>query len=425
MLVDVRHEATHNELPSLALLRLAAERALDWLRASYWQRQADHVTSEHARIRQLLQVGRNAKLHVPCHTRRGLSNTTVMIGSLRSRCLCITCGWAGRRPEAGGKAEDANPPWLESARQDYCGVRRAAAEKLFTHGGSQPVADVDSDAASDGAGAFAEAAAEVTAGEAPADGYQAAEGKRQRQRLLGELREAVPAAAARLLTDPLLNGSFCDPPRDAAGRPADSAANAAVHECSPPREPVTDLSSRTSEQEHELRVTAEVWRTAMATLAQQWTSLPALLAAGAVERLLKAVEAGTVDEAERWVAWLTALLQTEQSPASPQKGGSRKQSPSQAAKRKRADSALQLPPETAQPLWTPTPDQAADLVKRCLTAAAGAGAASARWQDMLGSIIPALTAATRPQEDTRLGELAQKACCACHVSLLRCGILRC
>ena len=56
MLVDIRHEATHNELPSLALLRLAAGHALDWLRASYWQRQAEHVAAEHARIRQLLQA---------------------------------------------------------------------------------------------------------------------------------------------------------------------------------------------------------------------------------------------------------------------------------------------------------------------------------------------------------------------------------
>ena len=56
MLVDIRHEATHNELPSLALLRVAAGRALDWLRASYWQRQADHIAAEHSRIRQLLQV---------------------------------------------------------------------------------------------------------------------------------------------------------------------------------------------------------------------------------------------------------------------------------------------------------------------------------------------------------------------------------
>ncbi len=36
LLVDLRHEATHNELPSLQVLRLAAQQALAWLRANYW-----------------------------------------------------------------------------------------------------------------------------------------------------------------------------------------------------------------------------------------------------------------------------------------------------------------------------------------------------------------------------------------------------
>ena len=56
MLVDVRHEATHNELPTLALLRLAAAAALDWLRSGYWQRQAEHLASSLDRVRALLQV---------------------------------------------------------------------------------------------------------------------------------------------------------------------------------------------------------------------------------------------------------------------------------------------------------------------------------------------------------------------------------
>ncbi|KAJ1636785.1 Las1-like protein, partial [Pavlovales sp. CCMP2436] len=34
--VELRHEATHNALPSLACLRLASEHALSWLHASYW-----------------------------------------------------------------------------------------------------------------------------------------------------------------------------------------------------------------------------------------------------------------------------------------------------------------------------------------------------------------------------------------------------
>lgn len=55
MLVDLRHEATHNELPSLPLLRLAAHQALAWLRACYWQAQADQLAASEARYRQLLQ----------------------------------------------------------------------------------------------------------------------------------------------------------------------------------------------------------------------------------------------------------------------------------------------------------------------------------------------------------------------------------
>lgn len=35
-LVDIRHSATHGELPTLQLLRMAADRALHWLVTSYW-----------------------------------------------------------------------------------------------------------------------------------------------------------------------------------------------------------------------------------------------------------------------------------------------------------------------------------------------------------------------------------------------------
>lgn len=56
MLVDLRHEATHNELPSLPLLRVAACQALAWLRASYWQAQSDQLAFCASRARQLLQV---------------------------------------------------------------------------------------------------------------------------------------------------------------------------------------------------------------------------------------------------------------------------------------------------------------------------------------------------------------------------------
>ena len=56
ILVDIRHEASHNELPSLALLRLGAATALAWLSQSYWQQQADHLTLRKSQIHELLQV---------------------------------------------------------------------------------------------------------------------------------------------------------------------------------------------------------------------------------------------------------------------------------------------------------------------------------------------------------------------------------
>ena len=39
VLVDIRHDATHQELPALPLLLAAAEAALGWLEAHYWERQ--------------------------------------------------------------------------------------------------------------------------------------------------------------------------------------------------------------------------------------------------------------------------------------------------------------------------------------------------------------------------------------------------
>ncbi|KXZ45664.1 hypothetical protein GPECTOR_52g62 [Gonium pectorale] len=53
-LVDVRHEATHNELPSLPLLRAAADSALAWLRENYWEGQRQALAAASDRIAALL-----------------------------------------------------------------------------------------------------------------------------------------------------------------------------------------------------------------------------------------------------------------------------------------------------------------------------------------------------------------------------------
>jgi ribosomal biogenesis protein LAS1 len=42
-LVDVRHETTHMQLPSLAALRLAASQCLDWLNLNYWVSKERHT----------------------------------------------------------------------------------------------------------------------------------------------------------------------------------------------------------------------------------------------------------------------------------------------------------------------------------------------------------------------------------------------
>ncbi|KAK9078192.1 hypothetical protein SSX86_002249 [Deinandra increscens subsp. villosa] len=39
MLIDIRHECSHRDLPSLKLVRLASTKALDWLKAYYWEPQ--------------------------------------------------------------------------------------------------------------------------------------------------------------------------------------------------------------------------------------------------------------------------------------------------------------------------------------------------------------------------------------------------
>ncbi|CAH9110178.1 unnamed protein product [Cuscuta epithymum] len=43
MLIDVRHEGSHRDLPSLKLARLASTKALDWLQSYYWKPQRDAI----------------------------------------------------------------------------------------------------------------------------------------------------------------------------------------------------------------------------------------------------------------------------------------------------------------------------------------------------------------------------------------------
>ena len=289
--------------------------------------------------------------------------------------------------------------------QDYCGVQRAAAEKLFTHSGSQPdLAAVDGagSADDDDAGDATGATTTSPAAAAPANGYQAAEGKRQRQKLIGQLREAVPPSAARLLVDPLLDGSICDPPSTAAGAALSLGVQSQV--TTVPGE----SSSGAPLWQHSKRVAAEVWRTALMALAQQWPALPALLALGATERLISAAQPASDSDGARWAAWLIALLQPGDGAVATQKGNLRSPSASPSVKRKRADAAAQAESESVTRLWSPDPQQAACLVKKCLAASASGGSASPGSQQLLADSVAALLSATSPQDDSRIAELAQK-----------------
>ncbi|KAH9605960.1 hypothetical protein KSS87_008541 [Heliosperma pusillum] len=49
MLIDIRHEGSHRELPSLHLLRRASVLALDWLHSYYWDRQENAIPYQSAK----------------------------------------------------------------------------------------------------------------------------------------------------------------------------------------------------------------------------------------------------------------------------------------------------------------------------------------------------------------------------------------
>eukprot|EP01118_Nematostelium_gracile_P002813 TRINITY_DN1314_c0_g1_i1.p1 TRINITY_DN1314_c0_g1~~TRINITY_DN1314_c0_g1_i1.p1 ORF type:complete len:521 (+),score=84.12 TRINITY_DN1314_c0_g1_i1:40-1563(+) len=53
--VDLRHEATHNQLPSMVVLRAARNQALEWLNSNYWQKQYQSSFENKNNIVQLLK----------------------------------------------------------------------------------------------------------------------------------------------------------------------------------------------------------------------------------------------------------------------------------------------------------------------------------------------------------------------------------
>ncbi|KAK2077609.1 hypothetical protein QBZ16_004454 [Prototheca wickerhamii] len=110
-LVDMRHEAAHNELPSLEAAREGAAAALEWLQTCYWRRQADHLAASGARLRALVEA-----LAAACAGAEGAKPPAIALGALRSFVLL------GRaRPE---------PPCLPEPLVDFLRALRGEWDTL-------------------------------------------------------------------------------------------------------------------------------------------------------------------------------------------------------------------------------------------------------------------------------------------------------
>jgi len=53
-LADLRHQASHQQIPPLAVLRIAARQCLEWLNENYWKVQYSHLGESQRRIYNLL-----------------------------------------------------------------------------------------------------------------------------------------------------------------------------------------------------------------------------------------------------------------------------------------------------------------------------------------------------------------------------------
>ena len=69
LLVDIRHESTHNELPSLQVLRVAGEKALDWLLSKYWRAQQMYLKECQTKIDEV--VGKYIESHIHAIVKEG------------------------------------------------------------------------------------------------------------------------------------------------------------------------------------------------------------------------------------------------------------------------------------------------------------------------------------------------------------------
>ncbi|ETK75020.1 hypothetical protein F441_18699 [Phytophthora nicotianae CJ01A1] len=108
-IVDLRHESSHNQLPSLPVLRFAAQHLLAWLRSNYWGAQEDLIRGQvhhvaHWLFEQLphlnkqssdeeMQVGATQDVPKPVLDADNLRNIVIpllVVGEQYSECLAPT-----------------------------------------------------------------------------------------------------------------------------------------------------------------------------------------------------------------------------------------------------------------------------------------------------------------------------------------------
>ena len=100
-MVDVRHDATHNDLPSLCVLRLAARRALWWLQHHYWAAHLSSVKTQRVQVWRLLRAFKKFQLRLMARAREESARHRLSGSELkRRRKELAATGKAGKRREA-------------------------------------------------------------------------------------------------------------------------------------------------------------------------------------------------------------------------------------------------------------------------------------------------------------------------------------
>jgi hypothetical protein len=104
--VDVRHAATHTELPSLPSLRVAVAAALDWLRTNYWDRQIAALEEARAEAHtQLLRYRENAASAAV--EARAAADTSSRRMSAKARRAALAAAAALSTSSGSAEADDA------------------------------------------------------------------------------------------------------------------------------------------------------------------------------------------------------------------------------------------------------------------------------------------------------------------------------